>query len=697
MAYNVAENTDTTDSVNALDVKLEDKDILRLIKQPLQDGATYWNETYGLRRVGRDNMNLWLPQHWKDQEVYDYQEMSTYMDPRIFTSVETIASTINARIPQIEIMPGQDTPISLHLAKDVQKSCAGFIEKYDILDLFRLSARNLQLKRGGFIKLRFNPNKGEHGEIECEFVPVEDIVVDSDAKMGQTPRFMAHRIRNHTAEELIAMFPDAKQKILRLIGTQRVDKKGNLVAIKTALGKKLDILECWFRYWEDSEWKSGVCWVDENFQEVLDKDRNPNWNYETKEGRVANILDEPAPPFIPINHLNDGSKYFDLTSLIEQAASLQKVLNKRGFQIMDNADQGSGGLVFNTQMITKEDIAKLTGSPDERIGVKGNVRDAVTRIAPPPLATYVIQDKMDARNEIDNVFSTHNITRGEESANDTLGQDVLQQRGDMSRMDDIARAVERQVTGFCRYLVQMMKVYYTEDHWFKAVGEDGQFDFVVMRSDLIENGIDIRVAAGSMMPLDKASQAKWVSDLAKAGLIDPLTIYEVANGGNLPSPKKMLERWTLFKTNPVEYAGISKDADFSRQALLDIQVLNEGQMPKIREEYDAPYLNFINNYMMEGKFDKQPLIVKNMFIEHMRIIQDIVNRKMTKMMTQMPTQEELNLQMQREAEQAAMQQQAAPADSGQPEGGAKGETAGGDQLAQQLAAAQVNRQGVAAR
>lgn len=700
MAYPTEEHT-TTDT-NALDISLSNEALLQLVKTPLSQSKAYWDSDFGLEKARKDNMRLWLPEHWKGQEVYDYQEMSTYMDPRVFTSVETIVSNVNARIPQIEVMPAQDGPIALQLAKDVQKACSAYIDRNNVMDHFRLSARNLLLKRGAFIKLRFDKSRGEHGEIVTEFVPIEDVVVDKDAKMGQVPRFFAHRIRNNTVEELIAMMPDAEQKILKMAGCNRRDSKGNLVPYKQQLGKKKDVYEIWFRYLEDGVTKAGVFWTDENCQHMLDKIRNPNWNYESKKGRSANILEEPAPPFIPINYLNDGSSYFDQTTLIEQAASLQKILDKRGFQIMDNADQASGGLVFNTQMIKKSDIAKLTGAPDERIGVKGNVRDAVARVQPPPLASYVIQDKIDARLEIDNIFGTHDITRGEQSNNPTLGQDVMQQQGDMTRMDDLSRAVERQATGYCRYLVQMMKVYYTEDHWFKAVGEDGQFDFVVMRADLIQNGIDINVSAGSMLPLDKISQQKWVSDLTTAGFLDPLTIYEVATGGNLPSPQKMLERWVMFKTNPAQYAGIAKAEDFSREALLDIQVLNEGKMPKTRDEYNPTYLNFLTNHMLRGEFDKQPPLVKNMFLEHRKLVAGYLQKQLEKEETQMPTQDELDMEAQRAAEQSAVQQQMGGGEAGV-EGQEQGQPqpAGGpndgniDQLAERLAGMQAPTAGAA--
>src|SRR4051812_2037254 len=91
---------------------LEDSDLLTLLKSPVQESEKYWNGTFGLEKVRADNVNLWLPNHWKNKDVYDYQEEYLYQDNRIFTSVETICSVVNARIPQPEVMPAQEGVIS---------------------------------------------------------------------------------------------------------------------------------------------------------------------------------------------------------------------------------------------------------------------------------------------------------------------------------------------------------------------------------------------------------------------------------------------------------------------------------------------------------------------------------------------------------------------------------------------------------
>lgn len=651
-----------------VDIDKSDSEILDMIRTPYQESEKYWNKTFGLTKVFRDNVKYWKPDFWKDKDTYDYQEDYLYQDNRIFTSIETVCSVVNSRIPQPEVMPAQSTTMSIQVAKDLQKTLYSYVKKYRIMDLFKLSVRSLLIKRIGYLKLRFDESSGKNGDIITEFISPEDIVVDENARYGDVPRFISQKIKDKTIAEIIEMYPDSEAEILKMIGSSRQTKDGQPVLYKSQLAKKKTIIESWVTYKEDGQVKGALIVHDDNFQHVILKMRNPNFNYDDEKGSTGNILDYPEPPFIPINHLNLGDSYIDHTSLIEQAKNLQDTLNRRGFQIMENAEQAGSGFIFNTDMISKTDMGKLTGSPDERVGVNGDVRAAVTRLTPPLLPNYVIEDKMDARNEIDNIFATHDISRGQKSNNKTLGQDLLQQQQDYTRMDEIARSAERQAALYYRYLTQMMKVYYTEEHWFKVTGEDGQFDLVAMKNDFIEDGIDISVEAGSMLPINKATQEKWVETLMGGKLLDPLTIYEVASGGDLPGPKKMLERFMNYVTDPMGFLGQIKEDEVSREAFMDIQIMKRKKAPEPRDEYSPSYFNFINQYMTTGEFDSQPELVKQLFAAHLTYAKGIANRQLRMYMSRMPTEEEMKAANAKALEQANTDAEMARASGGMGQG-----------------------------
>lgn len=648
----------TDQSAAVFDLEQSDDELLKLVQPAIKESLAYWNgkDQFNLEETVKENMDLWLGKHWKEDRVYDYQRENLYVDNRIFSSTETIVEIVNSRIANPEIFPAQNTVTSKQLAKDVQSALTAHSSKHRTIDIFRSNTRNLLLKRRAYIKLRYDPLFGKIGDIVPELVDPSDVIIDKDAKMYDNPRFIAHKLKGKSVEELCAQFPDSEQKVYAAFGINRMNKKGERIAYKTQMRKQMDIYEIWFTYWEDKQPKEGVLWCDMTFGHVFGKIRNPNYNYEDEgfDEMAANILDMPLKPFIPFNHLNDGSSAVDLTSLPEQAKSLQKILDKRGFQIMENADQAGSGIVFNTTMITKEDMSKLIGAPDERIGVKGKVGDAIQRIAPNQLPEYVLQDKYDARQAMDNIFGTHEVTRGENSSNKTLGQDMMQSNQDLSRQEGLARAAERSATLYYRYLVQMMKVYYTEEHWFKITGEDGQFDFVVMKSDLIEDGIEINVEVGSTLPMDKMQLKNSAMKLATAGFMDPLTLYEILE---IPNAKKAVQRLMKFTTDPMSFLADIDEEDFSREAVMDITVLVGGQAPKQRDEYQPSYFNFMNNYMITGEFEGQPPLVKQLFVEHLRMAQMQASKQLQAMMTQMPTSKDMDASNQQALKQAELEGQ----------------------------------------
>lgn len=666
------EENELNGSPVVFDMKIKDDDILSLIKKPIAESETYWNEKFGLAKVREGNMKLWLPKHNVDKNVYDYQEENLYEEPRIFVSTESLCAIVNSRIPMPSVAPAQDTETSVMLADDVRRSMFAYATKYQVQDIFRVATRNLVLKRAAYIKMRFDESVGKDGEIVSEIVMPEDIIVDKNAKWGEIPKFIAQRITDKTYEELLAYFPEAEQKIYELAGCNRRDSKGDLVAYKSQLAVKRTIFEVWIKYYDEGKYKSGVVWTDDNFNFVLGKMENPNWNYGGAKDVSMNVLDNPEPPFIPFNLFNDGSSYIDLTSLPEQAAAMQRIVDKRGFQIMNYADQASGGMVYNTQMITKAEIAQLSGDPTEAVGVNGPVTAAVTRIQAAPLPNYVFEDKIDARQQVDDIFGTHDVSRGKESGNRTLGQDKLQIGQDYTRIDDISRAILRSSVKYYRYLAQMMKVYYKKEHWFKLMGEDGQYDFVMMKSDLIEDGIDITVEEGSNMPLNHGEQLEFIVNLSNLGLVDPLTIYEVGAGSPMPSPKKMLERLMQFKTDPIGFAGLAGKEETERHAMADIMVLNAGELPELRNDITPEYLNYFTKYMMSPDYKdalKRKPEIKQLYAAYLAEVQKIAQTQMEQYMSQMPTQEELDNQAVKEAQHQEISnslQSQQPQDSGQP-------------------------------
>jgi hypothetical protein len=635
---------------DVFDLALKDSEILALTNKMVADSEAYWN-SINLPEIRKKNLDYWKGNQVDKDRLYAHQV--PYVNNRIFPSIDTILSTVNAQMPHPEVFPDQKTQTSTLLAKDIEKGLLAYCENNRVDITFQYATFHLLTERIGWIKLRFDEGIGKHGEIVTEYVLPEDIIVDKDAKPGTNPRFIAQNLTD-SLDDLIDKFPEKAEDIKKHFGIIR--------GTKGQLGKMVGYKEIWFTYRDKGKAQEGVFWKVDNL--ILGKMRNPNWNYKGSNEFKHNFLQAPLKPFINLNYLNSGRTFIDDTSAVEQAIPMQDVLNKRGRQIVENADQANSGWVISSEAMTADNAAQLIGDPNEKVLVSAaDVRTAVNRMGAPALPAYVIEDKLDARQEVDNVFATHNVTRGAESGNKTLGQDQIQVSQDINRQNRITKAIEDAADRYYKYLLQMMKVFYTDDHWFMINGSNGQFDNVVLRNDIIKDGNDVRVKSGSSLPLDKEAEKNLYMTLANKGLIDPLTLMEELG---VQDPEDKLERLVMWSLDPASLISKIDRDKWDRDAFMDIQILNRDVVAPPTEEVTEEHLAYHNEYLKSGAYRNQKNSVKEKHVNHITLEAEELRRTLLLEETQMPTNEEVEASNAKIQEMNQQDISQAPAQPGQP-------------------------------
>jgi hypothetical protein len=441
------------------------------------------------------------------------------------------------------------------------------------------------------------------------------IVIDADATDPDDIPLIAETL-SATLEELIIDFPDKKQEILTLFA-------GTSKGLDTVnLGTRVSYREIWFTFFKDGKRAEGVAWKYKN--KILGYGLNPNWNYEDEK---SNFLDRPVKPYTFLNFLRIGRWVYDDTSLTEQAAALQDNLEKRGLQIVDNADQANAVKVFNVEMINASDAEKYQGDPNDIIIAKGDVREAFARYPAPSLPRFVLEDKYDARREIDNIFGTHAPLRGEKTESPTLGQEVLSQRADLGRTASLSEAIEEAATKVYRQITQLYKVFATQEHVVKHLGEEGKTAFIKFSKDKIEDGIEIRVQAGSLRPEDKISDRNELVEIVRSGLpIDPKTFAEK---WHLPNPLKTAQRIFRHMFMPDQYAkedlkmgGVAGD----EEAIKTIQQIMAGENVPPKEDASKEYVAYFSQFIQSPAFKQLDPEVQGLINFHARGTMDAARR-----------------------------------------------------------------------
>lgn len=603
--------------VDALSLSLTDEKVIEVIGNRVDKAEAFWNKELDLKTVRENNEKRWLNKNLEvtGDSLYDYQV--DYKDNRIFVSVETLAANLVSKIPYPEVIEAQDTDASRELAANYSKVLFQTARDELLKAKLQMVARHLLVGyRLGIVKTSWDFNAGRlksdgssTGDVSLNFIRPHKIVIDAEAEDPNDVPLIAESM-SKTVEELGFQFPDKKDELLKKIGAD----SGSRVLMGSPVGYR----EIWFSFYDDKGNKrEGVCWKYSDL--LLDKGINPYYNYEDDPAR-SNFLERPPKPYTLFNFLRLGRYALDDTSLTEQSASLQDILEKRGRQIVENADQAYSTKVFNTMMIDAGAVEKYVGDPRQNIMVKGDVRMAFMRVAPEQLGRHVVEDKLDARQEIDNIFGTHAPLRGERTQSPTLGQEVMSQRSDLGRTNTLVESIENGATKVFQLITQIYKVFATEEHVIRYVGDvEGPTTFINFSRDKIEDGIQIYVQAGSMQPQDKMTDRNEAVELAKiGGRIDPLTFMEK---WHIDKPREKAIRWFYSMFMPDKYAQeILKigESGGDQDAMQAIQRISAGENVPPPQNPSKEYLAYFNQFIKSPAFKQVDPEVQRMMIDHVR-------------------------------------------------------------------------------
>lgn len=597
------------DQLNPLDFNAPDYDLVRNLEARIQDSSAYWNqpEGYNLEKSRNQSQRALLGKQIDVTNLYRFQ--IPYIENQLFLANEAIVAYTTAQQAMPEVYPAQDTQRSKIFARDLEKALIAHSHKFKLQKLQEIAVRHLMMNRVGIIKLKFDPNYGQNGEIIPEIVDPRNVIFDKNARFGSNPAFICEVLKM-TVEEMCSRWPNKKEEIYKSLNYKRGTPK--------QLSAVVPVREVHFTYFNDKyEASEVIVWYFNDV--VLEKTKDINWVYTDSR---KNFLDSPRKMYVLLNYINDGNHVIDNTTPIEQADYMQAMLNKRGRQIMENADKANGMLVISTESgMTADDAQNITGDPNQKliITTQGRpVSELVHQVPAHDLPAFVVNDKMDIRSMIHAIMGTPSEftgtvdgTRGEE----TLGQALLKKNQASGRQDLIIRAIDHWMTDYFNCVVQMMAVWYTEKHFFVYNGGDGDFDYITITRDLIEDGIAVTVKSGGTLPFDKSRQEGVALQLAKMGMISPLDLYKDLHMDN---PQQRYDNWVKWKTDPMSLARSVEDQDQDNKAYMDYVEIMNGKKAEPRMDATTEHILTHRKQMLTEEFLKADRKKQVAFLEHLK-------------------------------------------------------------------------------
>lgn len=321
-----------------LNLDIPDKELIANFKRWTENAISFWNNPagYNLDEKRKKNKNYYLGKQLDESKLYNYQ--IPYIDNELFIATETITAYTTSSNPSAEVMPENDTIQSKVMAEELEWALNVHSEKFELATKIEQVERALYMKYVGILKLYWDESVQD---VVPKSVDPDDIVVDPSCKQGENPMFICERL-TATYQQLVNMFPEKEEEILRSLGRQRRTAK--------LMSSVYSYNEVWFTQVDGDGETECVAWYINDI--ILDKRKNPNYFYREDGVQLTNYLNKPEKPYVFFNYMNDGSHVIDQTSPFEQAIPLQDILNKRGRQIVENADTANSILVLKSGAIS---------------------------------------------------------------------------------------------------------------------------------------------------------------------------------------------------------------------------------------------------------------------------------------------------------------------------------------------------------
>ena len=594
----------TDEAVSLFDLEVADDKLVKMLVNELDQDISFWNQKpWLLKETDEQNIKYYLGDQLDRNQFLPHQ--APYIDNRLFTSTRAILAYVTGQLAKPSVLPSKTDDKYQRVARQLEEILYQHAKDHDVNEQLKLAVKNLLVRKRGYLKLRFDEYYGPFGDICTENIDPSDVVISRDAPFGQDPDRIYFR-QKCNVEKLIAKFPDKEKQILEFFRIVR--------GTQAQMSRIITYWECWFSYWDKTK-KQGTSWFLPNADWLLGKMPNPNWIYlpDPQAERIVNMTFEPIKALIALNYVNTGRSYIDETCLVDQALPLQDILNKRGRQIVENADYANPRVMMDKRVMSETDAKKFVNKHPKTIAMvdttqTGNdIQKASLVIPGQALPDFVLSDKFDARNEIDVMMGTPNVFRGEQPTgrrNPTLGQDLLIKNQAGALQDDLVRVVDNAMSQYYTYLLQMMKTYLPDDYWLMTKGSKGEYTKIVLSSEELDTNVRISIQTDSTLPLDKQSLRATALQLAQIpGRIDDLSLFEMLG---IPDPEKLAERVQRYNLDRLTYMESIEQKLWNAEAESDITLLIAGRQPEDRDNYSKDYLNYWNAFRTTNRFMKLP-------------------------------------------------------------------------------------------
>ena len=433
---------------------------------------------------------------------------------RIRSTIRTELSQLVNNKPNASVVPASAEDRDLYAAMAGEQIWENFYQDKKLKAVIRRAMWWTLTCGTGYIKCYWDFHKED--VYFCHETPFHVLVPDLRQEELEEQPFIIHA-QTRSAEYVKMYFKDTpinqgeadamdllNESYLNLVGTQNVTKQHNVL-----------ILEVWVKPGQIPLFPDGAYFTvigDTIVQSIS------GWPY--RHGKF---------PFAKFDHIPSG-KYYG-TSLIEDLIPLQKEYNRTRGQIIEAKNRMS-----KPQLVAPRGSVNASAITTE----PGQVIEYTPGFNPPqplpltPLPSYVVQEIDRILTDWNDLAGQHEVTHGQVPPGVTAATAIsyLQER-DESKLTPTFDSLEEGIEKIAQLSLEYVNEFWDMPRIVRITGTDGSFDAQAFKGSDLDHNLDIRIEAGSALPVSKAAKQALLMDLMKMGFVDPNEGLQLMDMGTL--------------------------------------------------------------------------------------------------------------------------------------------------------------------
>lgn len=501
-------------------------------------------------------MSAYKGTYFKNQNLPDYK--SNEISNHVFSTIETIRPVMTDNNPKFLAVP--NTPTGMEFSADVQTALDYEWDREKMP--LKLPAQLIpMLVYGNAVWfVQWDGKDGEYGNISIKPIDPFNIFPDPLAESIDNSEYLVYATYRN-ANQIKQQFPEKASAIegSRITMSELVAERDNN---DTQDANQVLILEMWCRDWT-----------------TMDETVEGNKQLKYPKGRVITCLpelgillsDKKNPykdgkfPFILMKNYDIPFEFWGVGE-VEQIMSPQLYISELTNQIIDNAKNTA-----NMQWIIDKNSGigqgKLTNRPG--LVIRKTPGSEVRRDTPPQMPVYVREQIEILKKDIQDISGVFDSLKGEQQGSITAASAILAlQEASQARIRLKIKLMENSLSELSQMVYSRMQQFWKLDRWVRVTDVEGNPMFKQIGIQVLQNDYDLKVMAGSTMPVNRNAMLDLMIRLAQTNgedglpLVDRKAVLEFLPSGD---KKAITDRFAELQAKQEQQAQMQMDQQAQMQ------------------------------------------------------------------------------------------------------------------------------------